>query len=440
MNRTILSVFALASILFLFGSLVVAETGSGSSTDAEKLSEKELKELKAKQLKAKLTTAVQKKEIKKFEVESMEAVKARAEAIAAQREAFELKIKNVSTLPAWITDDMKSVLAEFGLDAATLEKLNAMSATERETALKELRIRYESKLNDSSKAEIKLRLDKASSRAKEIAAALSLDGSNRYKARLEIAIKVAEENGNTELAAKLTALQERLAAKREISSTDAKEVDDSLLENRIADFKEKAPKAISLGERVSSRLADFITRLDALIAARAAEGLNTSRLDAGMEKLTNVQSRLDEQIDITQKDWDAFVAQPSRDTLKAVHFDLVKLKVLARHALQDMKVMLRYYKHFSEKNGADDDAYDAYDDSLTDEVELETILEVEATAAAETVVGSADVTVVTDAAAETITAADDNPSADDLSGETDDSGVDGDGDGEDGDDNGGDDE
>lgn len=435
MNRTLLSLFALASILFLFGSLVVAETGSSSSTDADKLSEKELKELKElqeKQMKAKLVSQKKIQEIKKFSVESDDDVKVRIEARAKGNSVS--AVNAVPFLPSWASEEAKDVLESFGLDKATLEKLQALSAEERELALKELKARYEAREKSEERAEIKIRSEKVSKRLAEIADVYKLDNYSRDMRRIEMAIQIAKENGDTELVAKLIALQERLRAKKELSETEKKEVDDSVFENRIEDFKEKAPKAISLGERVSSRLADFITRLDKLIDARAAEGLNTSRLDAGMEKLTKVQSRLDEQIDITQKDWDAFVASPSRETLKAVHFDLVKLKVLARHALQDMKVMLRYYKHFSEKNGEDDDAYDAYDDSLTDEVELETEVEDEATQAAETVVGDADVTVVTDPTVETVTVTDDNPSADDLSGETDDSGVDGDGDDDGGDD------
>ncbi len=454
MNRTFLSVFALASILFLFGSLVAAETGSNSGTAVDGLSEKELKEkrelqekeIKAKLVNAKLLTAKKIKEIKQFDADNVESMKVRAVARAAvERKEMELKIKNVNTLPVWANADVKEALAKFGLDEVTLEKINALSTSDREAALKELKIKYELRENGEERLKIKVRMEKVSDRANEIADAMKLDGAARYKARLEIAIKVAEENGNTELVEKLTALKTRLESKTELSDSDMSEVDDSLLEHRIADFKEKAPKAISLAQRVSSRLSDFISRLNTLIEGRKTDGLNTSRLEAGMGKLSNVQVRLDEQISITQDDWDAFVATPSRDTLKAVHFDLVKLKVLARHALQDMKVMVRYYKHFSENNGSDDDAYDAYDDSLTDEAELEIEVEDEATIEAETVVGSADVTVVEDATL-AVETTDDNPSADDLSGETDDSGVDGDGDddgdddAEDGDDNGGDDE
>jgi hypothetical protein len=237
MNRTILSVFALASIFFLFGSLVAAETGSGSTTDADKLSEKELKKLKElqiKQMKAKLAVM---REIKEFSEESDDETKVRIEARSRMPADAAIAARRIPTLPAWANDSAKEALSSFGLDKVTLEKLQTLSAEERELALKELKIRYELKENSEERMEIKLRLEKVSSRLAEIADAYKLDAAAKYLKRLEIAIQVAEENGDTELVAKLTALKERLKAKKELSTSEKKEVDDSVLENRIADFK-----------------------------------------------------------------------------------------------------------------------------------------------------------------------------------------------------------
>jgi hypothetical protein len=434
MNRLGISLLALASIFFLFGSLVVAESGSGSSGDGLSDDKKELKAT----VFAKVSDI---KEVKKFKIENIDEAKARAEARAAEKAELKLEVKNFTNLPTWVQGDVKEALSAFGLDEATFKKIQSLSADEREAALKELKIRFEAKNNSADKLEIKLRMIKNKERADEIVEAHRLEGKAKWLARLELAIRSATENGNTELAERLTALLNRLIDKPALTDDDTREIDDSIFEHRIADFKEKAPTVISLAERVSSRLDDFSTRLNNLIESRKADGLNTARLEAGLVKLTNVQSRLDEQVTLTQEDWDAFVATPSRDTLKAVHFDLVKLKVLARHALQDMKVMVRYYKHFADNNGTPSEAYDVYDDSLTDEVELETEVEVEAQTQAEAVVGSLDSSV-------TPLSVDDNPSSDDVAGETDDSGTDGDGDddgtddssNEAGDDNGGDDE
>lgn len=426
MNRTILSLFALASIFFLFGSMVAAESGSGSTGTGQSDSTKPFLGLNI-------------KEVKKFKAENMEEVKARAEARASEKAEIKLEVKNFTALPTWVQGDVKEALAAFGLDEATLEKFQSLSTEEREAALKELKIRFEAKNNSAEKMEIKLRMEKNKERANEIVEAHRLEGKAKLLARLELAIRSANEDGDTVLAERLTALLTRLQGKPALSDDDVAELESSIFELRLADFKERAPKVISLAERLDSRLSDFITRLGNLIEERKADGLNTARLEAGLNKLTKVQVRLSEQLTLTQDDWDAFAANPSRDTLKAVHFDLVKLKVLSRHAVQDMKVMVRYYKNFVDNKGVDDDSFEAYDRSLVDEVELETEVEVEAQTEAETVVGSLDSTT-------TPVEVDDNPSADDVAGETDDSGTDGDGDddgttsNESGDDNGGDDE
>lgn len=411
MNRTQLLLLSLASIFFLFGSLVVAESGSGSndSDDAEKA----LKELKKQEMKVKLISA---KPI--FGVESIEEARLRIEARAEDAEdaldddKVELRIRGTATVPEW-ANDVKAILAAFDIDAATLEKLSKMSSEERERALRELRIRYELKENSEEKTELRLRMKAIADRASEVAAAHKLEGSAKFKARLEVAIKIAEENGNTELVAKLKALAARLAAKTTLSAADEELVHDALFDNRKADFEEKAPKAIQLSIRVNNGLNTFIAKLETLIDGRAEGGLNTSRLEAGLGLLNKVEDRLAEQIAQTQDDWEAYEANPSQETLKVVHYDLVKLKVLARHAVQDMRTMVRFYKHFTETKGADSDSYAEYEVELEDEVETEA----EADVAAADVVGGVDVTL-------TINTTDDNPSADDIAGETDDSGMD----------------
>ncbi len=409
MNRKHTVLLALASIFFLFGSLVTAQVGTVTSqvglTTTTVLTAEEKEALK--EMKEKL----------KFKIESDDDIKERMEVRAMSIKKVKLEIKNVENAPAWVSDD-SDVWAAFGLDDATLKKIESLSAADREKVLSQLRIRYEEKMNSDGSTELRLRMKAVEDRAKEVADAHKLDGVAKFKARLEVAIKMAEANGNTELVAKLNALLERLQNKTVISDADKKDVDDSIFEHRKNDFTEKAPKVIQLAGRVNNRLSDFITRLEALIASRNAEGLNTGRLEAGVKKLSKDEERLAAQIKLTESDWAAYEDKPSRDTLKAVHYDLVKLKVLARHAMHDMKVMVRYYRHFVENNGADDDSYAEY------EAELEVEDESDADAEAASVVGAVDAAVAADAA---ITA-DDNPSADDLSDETDDSGADGEGD------------
>ncbi len=410
MNRTQLLLLSLASIFFLFGSLVVAESGSGSndSDDAEKA----LKELKKQEMKVKLISA---KPI--FGVESIEEARLRIEARAEDAEdaldddKVELRIRGTENVPEW-ANDVKAILVAFDIDAATLEKLAALPTEERAQALRELRIRYELKENSEEKTELRLRMKLIADRASEVAAAHKLEGAAKFKARLEVAIKMAEENGNTELLAKLNALAARLAAKTALSDADEDAVEDAIFDNRKADFEEKAPKAIQLSIRVNNSLNTFITKLKTMIDDRAAGGLNTARLEAGLNLLNKVEDRLAEQIAQTQDDWEAYEANPSKETLKAVHYDLVKLKVLARHAVQDMRTMVRFYKHYTETDGAAADTYVEYEVELEDESQTEA----EADVAAADVVGGVDPTLTADTV-------DDNPSADDLS-ETDDSGMD----------------
>lgn len=397
-----MALFAFASIFFLFGSMVVAESGSGSSENGA-----------ATQING--TLAFDAKEIKlakKFQIESEAIAKARIEARAIPvRPVAPMPFIAKETLPAWIEGDAKDALEAFDLDRVTLEKLKRLSQVEREKVLSEIKLKVKSK-----NTEIEARQRVIKNRNKEISDAYKLQGNARLLERLRIAVEIANKlEGNAALKEKLSTLYAALKDKTVLTADEKKQIEDALWELRKVDFVSKAPGAISLAQRVDSRLVDFISRLEALISKRTTDGLNTSRLTAGLNQLKKVETKLSEQIAVTQDDWDAYVANPSRDTLKAVHFDLVKLKVLARHALQRMHVMVRFYKHFNDNNGKDDADLQSYESALVSETQSDSSLEAEATATATVVVGAVD-EVSTNA--DTAITSDDNPSSDDVAEET----------------------
>ncbi len=359
MNRTLTLLLSLASIFFLFGSLVVAEEGSSNlpgltttaalTTQQKAALEKEKMEQEREKLKEKW-------EAEKERIKSLKVVSAK---IA------------ITTTGSVNSDDVRA-------------EIEAKIAERRAEQLAKL---AEKKAKAIAKLEKRL-------------AARDLEGREKLIARLRLAVESSDDADLT-VRAELKALLERLENKTSLTTAEQKEIEDKIRAYKKEHLNATATRLIANAESVSTKLESILKRikskmdeLDVLIPG------SKIRMETVYNKLTRINTQLDARIDAAKAAQAAFVISDEGGNTNALRAELHRLRSWSKIGVKSMTRLVAMINHYQNQGeDADDDVLDAYAADVLDVSAAADVVESEVAdvfALTETTVPAADVVVETD--------------------------------------------
>lgn len=359
MNRILTTFFALASIFFLFGSLVIAEEGSSNTPGLTTTT---------------TLTAEQKAAMAREKIEQEK------EKMKEKWEAEKERIKSLKTVSA----DIDIITATSADRDEIRDKIEAKIAERRAEELAKLA---------EKKAEAIAKLEKR-------LAARELEGRAKLIARLRLA---AESAHDSELSSheELDALLERLENKTTLTAAEQKEIEDKIRAYKKEHLNATATRLIAHAESVSDKLTSILKRikakmdeLDVLVPG------SKIRIEAVYNKLNRVNTQLDARIDAAKAAQAAFVETDEGGNTNALRAELHRLRSWSKIGVKSMTRLVAMINHYhNHGEDADADVLDAYAADVLDVSAAADIVESEVAdvfALTETTVPAADVVVETD--------------------------------------------
>jgi len=410
MNRKIMMILSLFTLFLFFGSMVVAETGSGTnagSGDApEKMEAKKLMELeKAKKIRTEI----------------------RERYDDSKRTELRVQFGNVNA-----SDNDLRRLQIARIDASDLEKLDASARTR---LLTELRIRIkDDELNRFR--EVEVRIKERDTRVEAIRDARGIANARLSAiARLKLLESELEGQALTRVAAIRAKLEASSSAS--VATTDASKIEEEIRIRHRENVKERGEAAVAKAEEILSKLQAFTDRIEDKLAESDAP---RPRIQNVVNRLNGLEEDLSSTLVLVKEAWTAVQEEDAtRDEIKTLHRHLVHLRVVAQQAVNAMFALTRAVKDRPEGS---EDIDPTVATTIVEEATLskDEIMEVEDSVVEETDPSSDDSVMESDDSGEDSDSDMDDSDEDDGS-ETDDSGTDSESDQDDSDeDNGGDDQ